>query len=633
MTKDNDTEPEKLDLRSMSPAVERRAEVLRLFPEARTEAGEINFEQLKRALGETVDGGRERYGFVWSGKAECFKTIQAPSLATLLPVPDESVSFDTTENVMIEGDNLEVLKLLQKSYLGRVKMIYIDPPYNTGSDFIYPDSYAESLQTYLEYTGQVDAEGRKFGTNADSDGRFHSKWLNMMYPRLYLAKNLLRDDGLIFISIDNNEITHLRPICDEIFGSENFVEQIAWKNKYGAGAKTKGFIEVHEYILCYSRNPIDNIESKLSDEQKEEYKLKDAKFAKRGGYLTQPLMTTSLGDRENLQYTIEYDGDVIKPRKQWVWEKTRLLQAKKDGELVIKKKADGDYSVRAKVYLYDENGKIRKGKPLSLLNGPFNQSGTAEVEELLGAGIFDFPKPVELIKYLFGFSINGKDDNDGVFLDFFSGSNTSAQAVMELNREDGGHRTFIMVQLPERCDEGSRARLAGYKTIAEIGRKRILKYGEKSAKAKKEELDFDDRRSVDCGFRFFRLSESNFKTWNGETAKDAETLSQQLALHIDHLRQGRTSSDFLYEILLKSGFALTANVEQITITGKSVFGIAGGALLICLERQLTLELLRGMADRKPERVVCLDEGFAGNDQLKANAVQTFKTKNIVFRTV
>ena len=206
---------------------------------------------------------------------------------------------------------------------------------------------------------------------------------------------------MIFISIDNNEVAHLRLLCDEIFGAENFVEQVSWKNKYGAGAKTKGFIEVHEYILCYSRNPIENIESNLSDEQKDEYKLQDEKYAVRGGYVTQPLMTASLGDRENLQYPIEYEGEVIRPRKQWVWEKSRLLRAKDNGELVIKKKSDGDYSVRAKVYLYDESGKLRKGKPLSLLNGPFNQSGTKETEELLGPGMFDFPKPVELIKYLF----------------------------------------------------------------------------------------------------------------------------------------------------------------------------------------------------------------------------------------
>jgi adenine-specific DNA-methyltransferase len=489
------------------------------------------------------------------------------------------------------------------------------------------------LQTYLEYTGQIDAEGRKFGTNTDSDGRFHSKWLNMMYPRLYLARNLLREDGLIFISIDNNEVIRLRAICDEIFGPENFVEQIAWKNKYGAGAKTKGFIEVHEYILCYSRNMIENIDSKLSEEQKEEYKLRDSKFSTRGGYVTQPLMTTSLADRENLQYTIEHNGEVIQPRKQWVWEKARLLRAKENDELVIKKKENGEYSVRAKVYLYDEDGKIRKGKPLSLLNGPFNQAGTKEVEELLGTGIFEFPKPVALIKYFFGFAVNDKEEKDGVYLDFFSGSNTSAQAVMELNEEDGGTRRFVMIQLPEACDKNSKAFSAGFRTVADIGRRRVVRYGQRVAQVAATKLDLEDRRTLDNGFRFFKLAESNFKTWDASVGNDPDALVQQLSLHIDHLREGRNQSDFLYEILLKSGFPLTATVEQLQLANLNAFSVAGGALLICLERKLTLNVIRAMAEKRPERMVCLDEGFAGNDQLKTNAVQIFKAKGVVFRTV
>lgn len=229
-------------------------------------------------LGESVDVGKERYGMVWPGKADCFKTIQQPSLGTLRPCPEESVNFDTTENLIIEGDNLEVLKLLQKSYLSKVNMIYIDPPYNAGNDFIYPDDYAGSLQTYLEYTGQTDAEGHRFGTNSDADGRFHSKWLNMLYPRLYLARNLLKDDGLVFISIDGNEVDNLLKLCDEIFGEDNFVELITWKNKYGAGAKTKGFITLHEYIACYSKTEIFNIEAPLSEDEIKNYNKKDAKY-------------------------------------------------------------------------------------------------------------------------------------------------------------------------------------------------------------------------------------------------------------------------------------------------------------------------------------------------------------------
>ena len=255
MTKDSTIEPEKLELRSLSPVIERLAELLQLFPEARSEGGKIDFDHLKRALGEAIDAGKERYGLVWPGKAECFKTIQAPSIATLRPAPDESVNFDTTENLIIEGDNLEVLKLLQKSYLGKVKMIYIDPPYNTGNDFIYPDNYAESLQTYLEYTGQADPEGRKFGTNTEADGRFHSKWLNMMYPRLYLARNLLRDDGVIFITADDQEVENLQRIAQEIFGEENFVTTVVWQKKVSpAKHDAKWFSSDHDYIVIFARN-------------------------------------------------------------------------------------------------------------------------------------------------------------------------------------------------------------------------------------------------------------------------------------------------------------------------------------------------------------------------------------------
>ena len=247
-------QPEKFDLSSHHIAEDKQQELLRLFPEIRTEGGQIDFERLKLVLGESVDVGKERYGMNWPGKADCFKTLQQPSLGTLRPCPEESVNFDTTENLIIEGDNLEVLKLLQKSYLGKVKMIYIDPPYNTGNDFIYPDDYTESLQTYLQYTGQVDAEGRKFGTNTEADGRFHSKWMNMIYPRIYLARNLLRDDGMIFISIDDKELASLKRLCDEVFGEENFVDNIIWKKRYGGGAKEKHLVSVHEYILAYARD-------------------------------------------------------------------------------------------------------------------------------------------------------------------------------------------------------------------------------------------------------------------------------------------------------------------------------------------------------------------------------------------
>lgn len=619
-------EPEKLDLRSLDPAIARREELARLFSEARTEGGKIDFDQLKRALGEIVDTGRERYGLVWPGKAECFKTIQAPSVATLRPAPEESVNFETTENLIVEGDNLEVLKLLQKSYLGKVKMIYIDPPYNTGNDFIYPDNYAESLQTYLEYTGQVDAQGRKFGTNTEADGRFHSKWLNMMYPRLYLARNLLTQDGLIFVSCDDTEITSLKSLMSEIFGEENFVAQLVWKKSYGGGSKTKHVVMLHEYVVCYTRakDVLGRIELPPDPKARRYYKLKDSKFAKRGPHRLQPLATTSNDERENLRYPLPYQGEEIWPEKQWQWEKPRALAALENDELVINKQK-GEWSVNYKQYLFDEDGVERGAKPYSVLDGPYTQSGTAEVAALFGdERVFQFPKPSELIRQFVSYA---HPENDFIVLDFFAGSGSTAHAVLTQNGEDGGKRKFILVQLPEPTGRKD------YPTIAEITKERVRRVINKLNGEKSETLDLEDSGAQDRGFRVFHLAESNFKTWDADMSGNVQQLEQQLEMHVDHLREGRTSPDFLYEILLKSGFPLTASVEKLSLAGLDVFGVAGGALLICLERELTLDAIRAIAERKPERVVCLDEGFAGNDQLKTNAVQTFKSKGVVFRTV
>jgi adenine-specific DNA-methyltransferase len=619
-------EAEKLAPGTLDISAEKRAEILRLFPEARTEAGKIDFDQLKRALGEAVDSGKERYGLVWPGKAECFKTIQAPSLATLRPAPEESVNFDTTENLIIEGDNLEVLKLLQKSYLGKIKMIYIDPPYNTGNDFIYPDNYAESLQTYLQYSGQADAEGRKFGTNTEADGRFHSKWLNMMYPRLYLARNLLEDDGLIFVSCDDAEVVNLRSLLGEIFGEENFVAQLIWKKSYGGGSKTKHVVIVHEYIVCFARNKdaLARIELPPDPKARRYYKLKDNKFEKRGPYRLQPLGTVSNDERENLRYPIPYQGEEIWPEKQWQWEKTRVIAALENDDLTITK-TNGEWSVSYKQYLYDENGVERGAKPFSLLDGPYTQAGTSELKALFGEDkIFPFPKPVDLIRHLIQYANPNKDF---VFLDFFAGSGSSADAILRQNEEDEGRRHFISVQLPEPTDRPD------YKTIADVTKERIRRVIADIKKGDGHKLDFGEQSKGDLGFKVFRLADSNFKPWDADRSVDAAALGEQLSLHIQHVQKGRTGADILYEILLKSGFPLTAPVEKLQLAGKDVFTVADGAMLVCLERELTLEVIRVMAEKAPERVVCLDEGFAGNDQLKTNAVQTFKAKGIVFRTV
>jgi len=563
-----------------------------IFPEAFTEDG-VDFEVLRQLLGDAVDEGEEKYGLTWHGKKKARQIALMPSLGTLRPCPEESVDWDTTQNLFIEGDNLEVLKLLQKSYANKVKMIYIDPPYNTGKEFIYPDKFQDNLDTYMKYTGQKDDEGFKFSSNTESSGRYHTNWLNMMYPRLKLAKNLLRDDGIVFVSIDDNEVRNLLSLMNEIFGEENFVGSVCWKNKYGAGAKTKGFIEVHEYILCYSKTALTNIESVLSEEQMELYeKNRDEKYEIKGGFVTQPLMTNSLDDRANLQYEIEYNGDTISPRKQWVWGKDRLLAAIENKEVVFKKKSNGEYSVRTKVYLRNENGVLRKGKPLSLLNGPFNQEGTKEVADLMGENIFSFPKPSSLIRHFFGFTVNDKEESNGIYLDFFSGSCSSAQAVLDLNKEDTGNRRYIMVQLPEPCDEKSEAFKAGYKTIAEIGKERIrrviknlrLQIDDLELKQEKKQLSLlkdnnqkpkiKNLQSLDFGFKVFKLDSSNIRVWN----PDRNDLEQTLLDHMEHLVEGRSEEDVLYELLLKRGVDLTVPIEEKIVAGKTVYSIGYGVL-------------------------------------------------------
>ena len=597
-----------VDSKSMDIVADNISKLKELFPEVFTE-GKVDFDALKEVLGGYIDGREERYSFTWNGKSKARMLAQTPSAGTLRPCKEESVDWDTTQNLFIEGDNLEVLKLLQKSYHKKVKMIYIDPPYNTGKDFVYKDNFKDNIKNYKEITGQVDGDGR---SNPETNGRYHTDWLNMMYPRLKLARNLLKDDGIIFISIDDNEYHNLKLMCDEVFGEERFVGSISWKNKYGAGAKTKGFIEVHEYILCYSKSELINISSKLSEDQRGTYNKKDEKYNTRGGYFTQPLMTTS----------IEYDGDIIKPKKQWVWAKERLLKAIEDNEVVIKKKVDGSYSVRYKVYLIDEQGNERKGKPLSLLNGPFNQEGTKEVEELLGPNIFSFPKPTSLIEFFFGFEINDESDKSGIYLDFFSGSCSSAQAVLHLNLQDNGSRRYIMVQLPELISASSEAYKSGYKTIAEISKERIRRA---AAKIKQENPDYQG----DLGFKVLKLDSTNIKPWE----LDFDLTEQDLEDQISNIKHGREEEDVLYEVLLKYGLDLTLPITEHSVAGHKVFDIGMGALMICLSDDITLDVVEGIAKLKDElnpeimRVVFKDAGFA-DDVVKTNAVQILKQAGI-----
>ena len=609
-----------------------------LFPEAVTE-GKVDFELLKQLLGDEVDERDEKYGLNWHGKRRARQIALTPSTGTLRPCPEDSVDWDTTQNLMIEGDNLEVLKLLQKSYAGKVKLIYIDPPYNTGKDFVYPDNFQDNIRNYLELTGQTDGENRKLSSNTEASGRFHTDWLNMMYPRLKLARNLLREDGLICISIDDQEVANLRLLCDQIFGSENRVEEVVWKNKYGSGALTKGFANVHEYLIVYSRSPISNIAVPLNDEQRKAYKLRDLKFCVRGGYITQPLATTSKDDRPNLRYPITHEGVEIWPEKQWIWEKSRFETACRNDEIVINER-NGKHSIRVKQYLRDENGVERLGKPLSLLNGPFNQEGTKEIRELFGVPVFDFPKPSALIRYIFSLVINNEPQDDGLYLDFFAGSCSSAHAVLALNASDGGKRRFIMVQLPEPCPPNSQAFRVGLATIAEVGKDRIRCLRNQILEQQKAERDnllplgIENTEAGDLGFRVFKLASSNIRAWE----PNRDDLPKTLEESVEHLKTDRSEQDILFELMLKLGLDLTVPIEQKAISGKAVHSIGAGTLLVCLAEQIAAAevepLALGMVGWHKElepvgetNVVFRDSAFA-DDVAKTNLTAILEQRGL-----
>lgn len=633
------TEPEKMALTSMDNADEKREELKRclgiVFPEVFAE-GAIDFEQLRRVLGDWVEPGKERFGLNWPGKAECMKIIQQPSVATLKPVRDESVNFDETENLFIEGDNLEVLKLLQKAYFGKVKMIYIDPPYNTGKEFIYPDKYSETLDTYLAYTGQIDDEGKKFSTNTEATGRFHSRWLNMMYPRLYLAKNLLRDDGVIFISIDDNEVDNLRKVCGEIWGEDNFVAQFVWQKKYSRDNRPL-IGTVHEYILMYAKDVRLFGETRnLLPPSEESLKVyKNPNNDPRGRWRPIP-MTAQAGHATPSQFYEVVTPTGVKHTpptgRCWAVSENKYKELLNEGRIYFGK----DNSSQPNVIRYlDEIDGFVPWTWLPSKEVGHTDSAMKEFYELMGKeAAFETPKPSELIKHFCMIALK----NDDLVLDFFAGTATTAQVILELNKETGGARKFIAVQLPQPCDKNTDAFNAGYKTIADIGKERIRRAAKKIADERDSQLDLEGNGKLDLGFKVYKLDRSNFKTWQG----DADTFDEsgkQLEMHVDHLSPKSSAEDVLYELLLKAGFSLTTKVKTIEMAGKQVFSIEDGALLICLEKEVTPELIDALADAEPLQVICLDAAFKGNDQLKANAVQTFKARaqaeesEIVFKTV
>jgi adenine-specific DNA-methyltransferase len=581
-----------------------------VFPEVFTE-DKVDFEKLQQVLGNYVEDSTERYNFTWNGKGQALRLSQTPSLGTLRPCKEESKNWDTTQNLYIEGDNLEVLKLLQKSYHGKVKMIYIDPPYNTGKDFVYSDDFHDSLENYKKITGQIDDEGNKISTNTEASGRYHTDWLNMMYPRLRLARNLLSDDGAIFISIDDNEIDNLKKVGNEVFGEDNFIASIIWKRKRGRDNSAKWFSKSHEYLLLYGKSKdILNINYlSLDIETKKAYKNPDNDY--RGDW--RMLACWARGTQGGVLYDFTTKSGQYFSQRLWLFSKENLILLDKEDKLVIR----GDNLYR-KLFLSENRGKI----PETLWDNVSNAANASdEIKRLFEETIvFDTPKPIpyvmEMLKII--------SQNDSLVLDFFSGSATTAHATMQLNAEDGGNRKFIMVQLPEPTDKKSEAYKAGYKNICEIGKERIRRAGEKI----KEEKGLE-AQDLDVGFKVLKLDTSNIRKWQ----PDYENLEKSLEDYTEHYVKGRSELDVVYEIMLKYGLDLTYSIDEFEFAGKKVYSIGFGMLMICLENELTTEVAKGILQKikelSPEstRVVFKDSGFKA-DADKTNIKEILKCGGI-----
>ena len=561
---------------------------------------------------QNTESSKERYSLTWNGKSKARQIAQEVSTGTLRPAKEESKNWDNTENIYIEGDNLEVLKLLQKSYHGKIKMIYIDPPYNTGKDFVYKDDFTDNIENYKEITGQINKEGIKLTTNTETNGRYHSDWLNMMYPRLKLARNLLTDDGVIFMSIDDNEQANLKKICDEIFGEENFVAQIAWR-KSDNQANIGNIARVKEYILSYSKNDklfyLNKME--LTEKAKKEYRYKDD----RGFFRRSILLHKTRG---------RYKYDLKTPTGKILsgpWMKSKEDIEKMSNEGMIYWTTGGEEQPYGKIYLDESDGQI----PNDFIGIEYgsNQEASLELEKLMQSRYFDFPKSVTLLKHLAKIGSN----LDNYILDFFSGSSTTAHSVMQLNVEDGGNRKYIMVQLPELCDESSEAYKAGYKNICEIGKERIRRAGEKIKSD--ESLPLENREKLDIGFKVFKLDSSNIKEWDTNT----EDLQQTLIDSMENIKSDRSSLDILYEILLKYGLDLNIPIEE----NKDFYLIGGGSLLVSLNKEINDEVIDSICkeyrnlleiDRDFKTTVILRDNSFKNDVDKTNAIKKLEQVGI-----
>lgn len=620
---------DKMRMESVDMTAQNIEKIGALFPNCITEKVDengalkksINFEMLRQILSEDVLDGDESYEFTWIGKKSAIVEANNPIRKTLRPCIDESKDWDDTENLYIEGDNLEVLKLLQESYLGTIKMIYIDPPYNTGNDFIYNDNFKINSEEYIEEIGQIDEDGNRMFKNIDSNGRFHSDWCSMIYSRLLLARNLLKADGCIFISISDIEVINLRKICDEIFGSSNFVADLIWANKEGGGSSDSKLFRIkHEHILCYAKD-INNLEiTGVPISNADRYKGSDKYVAERGPYYLQKLGMGSIQYSASLDYPIETpDGSTVMPADNnrgkkacWRWSRDKYEKNKERGFIEIKKDSQGIWTVYTKQYMNcDNDGNIieRTQRPMGIIE-EYSSTQAAKMLENMGlGGLFNYSKPVDLMKYLLG----RLDLEEEYVLDFFSGSASLAHAVMQMNAEDGKNRKYIMVQLPEKTEEKSEARRQGYETICDIGKKRIRQAAD-VIRNKNHNNKFDG------GYRVFKLADSNM---NDVYYSPAEYSQNLLPMLESNVKSDRTDLDLLFGCLLEWGLPLSMPYSSAVIDGYTIHNYNDGDLIACFDKDVPDSVIKEIAKRQPLRAVFRDSSFA-NSPSKINVGEIFK---------
>lgn len=608
---------DKLDLRTPDFLNENVEKLGTLFPQCVTESAEgkkIDFDLLQQELSnDIVEGNRERYRLEWPGKREAIVTANLPTTKTLRPVREDSVDFDNTENLYIEGDNLEVLKLLQESYFGKIKMIYIDPPYNTGNDFVYKDNFATDRETELFESGQIDEYGKRMVANPETSGRYHSDWLTMMYPRLKLARNLLTDDGVIFISIDDNDVHNLRKVCDEVFGESNFIGELIWQKRKGGGNDSQFFAVDHEIILVFCKSiELQNTKWRVGYEN--EYLKRYREYDELGRYYWDTLSRAGLNN-PIIYDVVCPDGSVIKDGT-WQISKRSFEEGILNGSVKIDMNKAGGWTVFRKVRMPE--GRVFR----SIISDETNKDSSDEITELFGSKIFSTPKPTGLIVKLINLC---QFENRDIILDFFSGSATTAHAVMQLNAEDGGSRKFIMVQLPEQTDEKSEAYKAGYKNICEIGKERIRRAtvkvkDDKRSKTEKDGMFANFEDTQDYGFRVYRLADSNMQD---VYYRPQDYKQETLNMFADNIKPDRTADDLLAQVILDWGLPLSYKIEQIDVNGKQVFRVAQDLLLDCFDKGIDEAFAKEIAKEKPLRVVFRDSGFA-SDTAKINVQQLLK---------